>query len=435
MDSVVGVQGVKVNFPVQAGALARLFSRRAQWVHALDGVSLSIRRGEVYGLVGESGSGKTTLGRVIVRLLRPTAGRIYFEGKEITKLGERDLRPLRRRMQVVFQDPHAALNPAMTVGAAIGHPLVIHGLRRDEVEARPTVLEIMNEVGLSPEADIYGKYPTELSGGQKQRVVIARAMILNPSFIVADEPVAMLDMSVRARILELMMDLKAKHNLTYLFITHDLATAKFLCDRLAIMYLGRIVEEGDAKAIYRDPKHPYTQSLLAAIPVPDPTRRKPKVLPKGEVPDAINPPANCHFHPRCPAAVLGCGWEPRDFVQYLEERRTGLAGEALEQDMKLLGGFPKVHGERYVLRLKPVEGSAKEVEGYLTDILRRRQGPLFEAMGMAKVEDGSVRIDFLPEVPLREVVVDGCRVLCILHQPETPLAQRPRPPPPTPERV
>lgn len=422
MDSVmtlVRAQGLRVEYPVQTNPLARLYTRHPPVVHALDGIDLDIHKGEILGLVGESGSGKTTLGRVLVKLLRPTSGRIFYEGGDITDASERAFRPLRRKMQIIFQDPQAALNPAMLVGTAIGHPMIIHGLAATEEEARPRVIEVMEEVGLVPAKDFYEKFPAELSGGQKQRAVIARAMILNPSFIVADEPVAMLDMSVRARILDLMLALKAKHDLTYLFITHDLATAKFLCDRLAIMYLGRIVELGDAEAIYRDPKHPYTLSLLRAVPIPDPTRREPKILPSGEVPDAIQPPHNCHFHPRCPSAIRGCGWEPRDLIQFLTDRRATLSADLLERDTRILGEplRAQIHGHQ--LRLRPRGATPEEAMRYVEDVLQTSQGPLFDAAGAVGIDRGFVTVQFQKEVPVRETLVDGRRLLCILYQPET----------------
>jgi oligopeptide/dipeptide ABC transporter ATP-binding protein len=415
MDNVVSVQGLKVNFAVQGGFLSRLLPGGSKYVHAVDGVSLEIERGEVYGLVGESGSGKSTLARAILRLVKPSEGKILFEGSDISQLKERAVRPLRRRMQIVFQDPHAALNPAMTVGVAVGHPLLIHKLAADEAEAKPEVLHIMDEVGLSPPGDFYDKLPSELSGGQKQRVVIARAMILNPSFIVADEPVAMLDMSVRARILELLTELRRRHNLTYLFITHDLATAKFLCDRIAIMYLGKIMEEGKASEVYVDPKHPYTRALLGAIPIPDPEQRTAKVLPRGEIPDAINPPANCRFHPRCPVAVRGCGWEPRDLVNYLEERRTRLEGGTLEKDLQVLGDprRARVDGQRLWF---PAGENPAELLEYLQGILSEGRGPLFEHIEGISIERHGVGLRLAPWTAVEEVNLNGRRVLCILFQ-------------------
>src|SRR5256712_5698655 len=277
-DAILEVQDLVKHFPVRRSGIQRLLWGRKFAVHAIDGVSFDLRRGEIFGLVGESGCGKTTVGRTVLRLLEPTSGTIRFEGRDITHLKEQELRPLRKRMQTICQDPHASLNPGMTIGQSIADPLIIHEAA-DEKEAKRAALEIMTEVGLSPAEQMYRKYPADLSGGQKQRAVIARAMILKPQLIVADEPVAMLDMSIRSRVLELMLDLKRRYGPTYLFITHDLATAKFICDRIAIMYLGRIVEMGPSKAIYADPKHPYTRALLAAGPVSGPNPRAWEVPP------------------------------------------------------------------------------------------------------------------------------------------------------------
>ena len=267
---ILRLDNVNVHFPVKMPFVQRLLQRKENVVHAVDGVSFTVRAGEILGLVGESGCGKTTVGRASVRLVHPTSGRVFFDGQDISKLSGGHLRILRRKMQI-FQDPHASLNPAMTIGRAIGHPLWIHGaalgLQNLGSEAfgkwvQQRVLSTMKEVGLTPEGQLFDKFPGDLSGGQKQRAVIARALILGPSLLVVDEGVSMLDMSIRAKVLELMLDLKRRHGLTYLFITHDLAAAKFVCDRIAIMYLGRIVEIGPARDIYSDPKHPYTEALL-----------------------------------------------------------------------------------------------------------------------------------------------------------------------------
>ena len=285
-DPLVSVRGLKTYYSIRGSFLDRLIGKTGAAVRAVDDVSFDLRKGEVLGLVGESGSGKTTLGRTLLGLVPATEGQVIFEGQDITRLHERDLRDIRRRVQIVFQDPHASLNPAMTIAQAVGHPLQIHGLADDKAVVRLRVAEVLERVGLAPAEQFMDKYPSDLSGGQTQRAVIARAIILNPVLLVADEPVSMLDMSVRAKILELMLGLKNDFDLTYLYITHDLATAKFFCDRIAIMYLGRIVEIGPSAAIYEDPKHPYTQALLKAIPEPDPRRTIPRDLPRGEVPDA-----------------------------------------------------------------------------------------------------------------------------------------------------
>ncbi len=302
-EPLVRVTDLRVHFPVRRG-----IGGPKAVVRAVDGISLEVATGETLGLVGESGSGKTTLGRAMLRLVRPTAGRVEFEGRDITALGERELRPLRRRMQPVFQDPHAALNPAMTIGDAVAHPLLIQRLAPDRAAARAKAAVMLERVGITPAGAFLDRYPEDLSGGQKQRIVLARALVTGPSLVVADEPVAMLDMSVRALVLELMADLRRDLGLTYVLITHDLATARLLCDRVAVMYLGRVVEIGPAATVLAQPRHPYTTALLAAVPRLDPAaagRTRP-VLP-GEVPDATDVPGGCRFHPRCPQAFEPCG--------------------------------------------------------------------------------------------------------------------------------
>ena len=283
------------------------------------------------GLVGESGSGKTTLGRTLLGLVPAPRAACEFEGREIIRMPERELRALRRDMQIVFQDPHASLNPAMTIERLRRPPASDPQGREGTRAARQRVAEALETVGLAPAEQFLEKYPSDLSGGQKQRAVIARAIILDPVLLVADEPVSMLDMSVRAKILELMLELKRELDLTYLYITHDLATAKFFCDRIAIMYLGRIVEIGPSEEIYADPKHPYTKALLRAIPEPDPVRSVPRDLPRGEMPDAARPPLGCSFHPRCSAAFEVCGWESRDLRELLESRWAHMAGDEYER--------------------------------------------------------------------------------------------------------
>ena len=367
---LVSIRDLRTYYSIRGSFADRLVGREAGIVRAVDGVSLDIRRGEVLGLVGESGSGKTTLGRTLLGLVRATSGSIEFEGRQIARLPERDWRALRREVQVVFQDPHASLNPAMTLEQAVGHPLVILGLERDRERLRLRVIDVLERCGLAPGADFLDKYPSDLSGGQKQRAVIARAIILNPVLLVADEPVSMLDLSVRATILELMLELKQDFELTYLYITHDLATARFFCDRIAIMYLGRIVEIGPADAIYAEPRHPYTQALLRAIPEPDPERAVPRDLPRGEVPDAALPPLGCSFHPRCPRAFEPCGWESRDLRELLEARWARAAGAAgVEEEQALVGDLDVLDRSTSEARLPAPRGrQAEEVVALLERI-------------------------------------------------------------------
>jgi len=305
-EKLVDVEGVRKWFPVQKGFLETLLAGgKRQYVRAVDGVTFDIKRGEVFGLAGESGSGKSTVGRLILHLLRPTDGTVTFDGIDLESLSKEELRKLRKRMQVVFQDPLASLNPRMRLGEAVEHPAKIHMTELSDSERRDLVLRMFEAVGLSPPEDYYDRYPHQISGGQRQRVVIARGLITHPDLIVADEPIAMADVSVRATLLDLMMKLKEEFNLTYLFITHDLATAKYVCDRIAIMYLGTIVEMGPLKDVFQDPVHPYTKALLSAVPVPDPLHRRTEPLPTGEIPSPIAPPPGCRFHPRCPIAQPG----------------------------------------------------------------------------------------------------------------------------------
>jgi peptide/nickel transport system ATP-binding protein len=302
---LVSVTGLKKYFPVHTGLIEGLLARKKSFVRAVDDVSFDIERGEVMGLAGESGCGKTTTGRLIMRLIDPTEGEIRFEDKDIGRMQGEQLRRFRPNMQMVFQDPHASLNPRMTVGENIGYSLAIQGIGTKE-EREQRVKQIMARVALTPVNDIYGRYPHLLSGGQKQRVVLARALVLSPKLVVADEPIAMADVSVRALILELMRELKEEFSLTYLFVTHDLATAKYICDRIAVMYLGKIVEIGTTDQVFNDPMHPYTRALLSAVPVPDPKTRREHAIPRGEIPSPISPPPGCRFHTRCPQEDPSC---------------------------------------------------------------------------------------------------------------------------------
>ena len=293
---LVELENLKVYFPIKSGIV---LDRHVGDIRAVDDVSLTIRRGETLGLVGESGCGKSTVGRTILRLYKPTAGRILFEGRDISQLRENDLRPLRRRMQMVFQDPYASLNPRHSVGRIIGEPLRSHGLATRR-EANAQVRDLLNTVGLP--ADAAGRYPHEFSGGQRQRIGLARAIAVNPDFVVADEPVSALDVSIQAQIINLLEQLQEEFDLTYLFIAHDLAVVRHISDRIAVMYLGWIVEVSSAAEAYENPLHPYTISLLSAVPIPDPIveRQREAILLAGDLPSPANPPAACRFHTRCP---------------------------------------------------------------------------------------------------------------------------------------
>ncbi|MFX1319925.1 MAG: ABC transporter ATP-binding protein [Promethearchaeota archaeon] len=302
---LIEVKNVVKYFPVQKGFLDTLFTRQKEFVKAVDDISFEIEEGEVFGLAGESGSGKTTTGRLIVRLIDPTAGQILFQDQDIAKIRGKQLRLLKRRLQFTFQDPSSSLNPRLTIGTAIADALRLQGIG-SKSEQKQRTMKILERVGLFPASSFYDRLPHQLSGGQKQRVVLGRAIILEPKFVVTDEPVAMVDVSVRAQILELMKDLQDEYSLTYLFISHDLATARHICDRIGIMYLGKIVEIADKDQIYTDSLHPYAVSLMAAIPVPDPKVKKAEAIPKGEIPSPINPPSGCNFHPRCPKAFELC---------------------------------------------------------------------------------------------------------------------------------
>jgi oligopeptide/dipeptide ABC transporter ATP-binding protein len=300
---LIAVQGLRAHFPVRAG----LFSRVVGHVKAVDDVTFQIGRGEVLGLVGESGSGKTTLGRAILRLVEPTAGRVFFDGEDITAAPQERLRALRRDMQIVFQDPYASLNPRLTVGEIVGQALDIHRLAPGK-QRRARIVDLLERVGLA--ARHVDRYPHEFSGGQRQRIGIARALAVSPRFIVADEPVSALDVSIRAQVVNLLEDLKTELGLTIFFIAHDLGIVEHISDRVMVMYLGRVMEIASAEALYVRPRHPYTEALLSAVPIPDPTVKRERILLRGDMPSPISPPSGCVFRTRCPIAGPECAGAP-----------------------------------------------------------------------------------------------------------------------------
>jgi oligopeptide transport system ATP-binding protein len=306
--SLLDIRNLKKYFPVGDG----LFSRNKGVVKAVDGVNLTIEEGETLGLVGESGCGKSTLGRSILRLIEPTGGEVYFGGKNLLAISQRELRDMRRQMQIIFQDPYASLNPRMRVGDIVGEGLDIHKLARGKAK-RARVLELLHQVGLRE--DHYDRYPHEFSGGQRQRIGIARALAVSPRFIVCDEPVSSLDVSIQAQIINLLQELQEKMHLTYLFISHDLRVVEHISHRVAIMYLGKVVEIAKSETIYQDAKHPYTRALLSAVPTPDKSLKKERVILQGDVPSPVHPPPGCTFHPRCAYRVELCDRDepPLDF--------------------------------------------------------------------------------------------------------------------------
>jgi len=418
-DVLVSVRGLKTYYSLRGSFGQRLVGREAGHVKAVDDVSFDLYRGEVLGLVGESGSGKTTLGRTLLGLVPATEGSVSFEGADITRMSERELRVLRRSMQIVFQDPHASLNPAMTIEQSVGHPLTIHRIARGR-ELRQRVAEALETVGLAPAEQFLEKYPSDLSGGQKQRAVIARAIILNPLLLVADEPVSMLDMSVRAKILELMLYLKHEFGFTYLYITHDLATAKFFCDRIAILYLGRIVEMGPSAAIYEDPKHPYTKALLKAIPEPDPLRSVPRDLPRGEVPDAARPPLGCSFHPRCSAAFEVCGWESRDLRDLLEIRWARMAAAEYEAERATIGDIAALDQPATSFRVAAGNGRPGSEVLALLETIRGEMPdePFWKGVRALTAADGYAEVELFPPVVPRLLPLGRAHVECHLYDAE-----------------
>lgn len=307
-EVLIKIEDLVMHFPIKRG----VFQRTVGYVHAVDGVSFEIHRGETLGLVGESGCGKSTTGRAILQLYRPTSGHVIFEGKDLTVTKGEELRLMRRRMQMIFQDPYASLNPRMTVEEIVGEPLIVHNLVKGK-EVRERVKELLKVVNLNP--DYVDRYPHEFSGGQRQRIGIARSLSLNPDLIVCDEPISALDVSIQAQVVNLLEDLQQKMNLTYLFIAHDLSMVRHISDRIAVMYLGVIVELAERNELYNNPLHPYAQALLSAVPIPDPVieETRKRVILKGEIPSPINPPSGCRFRTRCPIAKELCAEKKPDW--------------------------------------------------------------------------------------------------------------------------
>lgn len=304
------VENLTKSFPIYGG----LFSREVASVKAVQGISFELNKGETLGLVGESGCGKSTLGRCLIRLHDSTSGKISYNGKDITHIAGEELREMRKKMQIIFQDPFASLNPRMTIGAILEEPLIIHNLYASAKDRQDRIHELLDLVGLRREH--LNRYPHEFSGGQRQRVGIARSLAVNPELIVCDEPVSALDVSIQAQVINLLMELQQKLGLTYIFIAHDLKVVEHVSTKVAVMYLGKIVEMAEAEELYRNPKHPYTKALMSAIPIPDPRRRDERIILTGDVPSPINPPSGCHFHPRCPMAIEDC----KTIVPPLEEK-------------------------------------------------------------------------------------------------------------------
>lgn len=306
-EITVEARNLVKHFPIKLGFFKSLTSKETPSVHAVDDVSFKIHKGEIFGLVGESGCGKTTTGRLLLRLAEPTAGEVFFNGQNITAISqEHKMRKLRKKMQIIFQDPYESLNPRMGIFDIVAEPLRLQKVTKSSEELRERVAEALEDLDLAPPEEFMYRFPHELSGGQRQRIAIARAFVLRPEFLVADEPVSMLDVSIRSEVLKLLLTLIEKFRSSFLYITHDVALARHMCDRIAVMYLGKIVEMGPTEDLILKPSHPYTEALIAAVPVPDPTSRRIEVTIKGEVPSAINPPPGCRFHTRCPYAKKIC---------------------------------------------------------------------------------------------------------------------------------
>ncbi|MHA1961445.1 MAG: ABC transporter ATP-binding protein [Candidatus Thorarchaeota archaeon] len=306
-DIILETRDIKKWFGVRSGFLSSLMSSKAkEFIKAVDGINIEVKKGEVFAVVGESGCGKTTLARLILRLEEPTSGEIWFDGQKISDMNQSEFKPQRTRVQMIFQDPYGSLNSTMTIGDIVAEPLRIHGIYASVQDEEDKVANALEEVGLIPAEDYLGRYPHELSGGQRQRVAIAAALALDPELLIADEPVSMLDVSMRGQIMKLLLELREKRGITIVLITHNLAVARQISDRIAVAYLGRVVETGEARQIIDNPNHPYTKALVSVVPVPDPSDNRKKILLTGEIPNPIDMPTGCRFHPRCPFAKASC---------------------------------------------------------------------------------------------------------------------------------
>ena len=319
-NEILRVIDLKKYFPLKVGFFKSIFSKEIPVVRAVDGISFNIKHREIFGLAGESGCGKTTTGRAVIRLIEPTSGKVYFKGIDLVKLPESEMRKMRRKLQIIFQDPYESLNPRMSIYDIVSEPLRIQHALDTEEEIYNRVVEVMETMGLTPAEEFLYRFPHELSGGQRQRVAIARAFVLEPEFIVADEPVSMLDASIRTEVSKLIKTLVDKMHVSFLYITHDIALARYICDRLAIMYLGKIVEMGKTEQLIKKPLHPYTEALINAVPVPDPELKRGEVVIKGEVPSPVAPPPGCRFHPRCPYAKEKCRKQEPELIEIRNER-------------------------------------------------------------------------------------------------------------------
>lgn len=322
-ETILEAKNLVKHFQIKLGFFKTLLTKQLPVVHAVDGVSFTIKRGEIFGLVGESGCGKTTTGRLLVRLHEPTAGQVFFNGKDITSITSgREVRKLRRHIQIIFQDPYESLNPRMSIYDIIAEPLEIQKAAKGDAEISQRVRGALEEFDLVPVEEFMYRFPHELSGGQRQRVAIARAFVIRPEFLVADEPVSMLDASIRSEVLKLLLSAQKKLHTSFLYITHDVALARHMCDRVGVMYLGKLVERGITEEVVQKPLHPYTEALIAAVPVPDPTARRISVTLKGEVPSAINPPSGCRFHTRCPYVMEVCREKEPPLIEISDNREV-----------------------------------------------------------------------------------------------------------------